>query len=138
MNNSNGYDNKGEYYTPYDEASQVNNPLAERKGTTSMILGIISLVSAITVIFAPLALVLGIIAIVKGKKYKSDSFNAKAGFILGIISVVISAIILIGLFLLIKNGIYYSYNYQSPMFFNNGFHRSFYFHSGFPFFHRYF
>lgn len=142
MNNSNDNDGNGEYYTPYDEANQVNNPLVEKKGTTSMILGIIAIVCAITGFLTPVALVLGIIALVKGKKYRKENTNAKAGYVLGIISIVIAAVLIGGFFLMASRGFGYHamgtsmYGTRSMM--NSGMHGSVFYQNGPHMYHKFF
>ncbi|MCR5732348.1 MAG: hypothetical protein K6G51_05370 [Sphaerochaetaceae bacterium] len=61
-------------------------------GTTPLVLGIMSVIFSLT--FSRLiGLILGIIAIVKGSKYRNVDNDAKAGWILGIIGVVLSGAI---------------------------------------------
>jgi uncharacterized membrane-anchored protein len=142
MNNSNENEENGEYYTPYDEANQVNNPLMEKKGTTSMILGIIAIVSAITGFLTPVALVLGIIALVKGKKYRKENTNAKAGYVLGIISIIIAAVLIIGFFLMMSRGFgYHSVHtsmYGTRSLINGSMHGSVFYQNGPHMYHKFF
>lgn len=142
MNNSNDSEGNGEYYTPYDEANRVNNPLVEKNSTTSMILGIIAIVCTLMGFLAPIALVLGILALVKGKKYRLENTSAKAGYILGIIAIVISVVMIVGFVLMISRG--FSCNsmgysvYGTRSFMNGGMHGSVFYHNGPHFFHRFF
>lgn len=142
MNSSNDGEGRSEYTTPYDESSRVNNPLADKKGTTSMILGIIAIVSTITGLLAPVALVLGIIAIVKSKKYMRVNTNAKAGFVLGIISVIIACLIIIGFLFLISNGSGYhtmhTSMYTTHSLINGRSHGSIFYQNGPHMYHKYF
>lgn len=105
MNKSHDNEGNGEYNTPYDEANQVNSPLADKTSTTAMILGIIAIACITTGFLAPVALVLGIIALVKGKNYRLENTSAKAGYILGIISVILATILIIGFAFLLIRGI---------------------------------
>jgi uncharacterized membrane-anchored protein len=142
MNNSNDNEGNGEYYTPYDEANQINNPLAEKRSTTAMILGIIAISCAITGFLAPVALVLGIIALVKGKNYKSENTNAKAGYVLGIISIILAAVLIIVFAFMIARGIGYhsmgSNAYGTRSFMNGGFHGSEFYQNGTHVYQRFF
>jgi uncharacterized protein YqhQ len=142
MNNSHDREDNGEYSTPYDEANQVNNPLADKSSTTAMILGIIAIACITTGFLAPVALVLGIIAIVKGKKYRLENTSAKAGYILGIISIVLAAVLIIGFSFMIFRGIGYhsmgygGYGTRSMM--SGGFHGSEFYQNGTHVFQRFF
>lgn len=69
-----------------------DNPHYEDRGTAPMILGILSLIFSLT--FSRLiGLVLGIIAVCLGSKYRYTNKDAKVGFVTGIIGICISAII---------------------------------------------
>lgn len=80
------------YSNPPDE-----NPKYGDRGTAPLVLGILSLVSSLTV-SRVVGLVLGIIAVCLGNKHKHVSEEAKIGFILGIIGICISAIVIFAFF----------------------------------------
>ena len=124
----------GEYYTPYDEASQVNNPLMERKSTTSMVLGIIAIVCSFTGMLAPIGLVLGIIAVVKSNKFRKENSSAKAGYILGIIAIIGAAVMILGFLLMMSHGSSMFIHGQS-IGFRSGMHGSYFYQNGPRFFH---
>ncbi len=71
-------------------------------GTTPLVLGIISVVLSLS-LSRVVGFILGILAIVKGGRYRHMNNDAKAGWILGIIGVTISGIFvfLICIFLLL-------------------------------------
>jgi len=126
MDNENKND---EYYTPYDESSQVNNPLMDKKSTTSMILGIIAIVCSFTWFLAPVGLVLGIIAVVKAKSFRKENGTAKAGYILGIIALIVSAILVIGFVVMMSHGTFTGYRMHSISS-GAGFHGSYFLQRG--------
>ncbi len=69
-------------------------------GTTPLVLGIISVVLSLT-LSRVVGFILGILAIVKGGRYRHVDNDAKAGWILGIIGVTISGIFVFLILLLI-------------------------------------
>lgn len=71
------------------------NPNYEDRGTAPMILGILSLIFSFT-FSRIIGLVLGIIAVCLGSRYRYENKEAKAGFIMGIIGITINAIIILG------------------------------------------
>lgn len=74
-----------------------DNPHYEDRGTAPMILGILSLIFSVS--FSRLiGLVLGIIAVCLGSKYRYTNKEAKYGFVMGIIGICISAIALFAIF----------------------------------------
>lgn len=77
-------------YQPYDESSCVKKTRSDDKGTIVLIIGIAA--TLLSIPFAVFGLPLGIIAIVKGSKIKLESTLGTAGWILGIISTVISSL----------------------------------------------
>lgn len=74
-----------------------DNPKYEDRGTAPMILGILSVIFSLT--FSRLiGLVLGIIAVCLGGKYRYTNKDAKVGFITGIVGICISAIFIFAAF----------------------------------------
>lgn len=69
-------------------------------GTTPLVLGIISVVLSLT-LSRVVGFILGILAIVKGGRYRHVDNDAKAGWILGIIGVTISGLFVFLILLLI-------------------------------------
>ena len=76
-----------------------NNKSKGDSGTVPMVLGLCSLILALT--FSRLVgFVLGIIAVVKGSKLRHINSDANAGFVMGIIGICISAVAFLILFLM--------------------------------------
>lgn len=87
----------GEFYENYN-CSPENNPDYKDRGTAPLVLGICSLICALT--FSRLAgLVLGIIAVCISSSIRKENPHAEAGFILGIIGICVS-IVFLGIILL--------------------------------------
>lgn len=105
----------------YGESSNDNNYYDRNsiyeQSNTSMTIGIIAIVFTIIPLLKPVAIILGIIAIVKGYKYRSVKTPALVGWLLGILSILASIIS----FLLI----YFGYSYCLTNVFN--FSRMFWF-----------
>ena len=77
-----------EFYENYNEGPQNRQNMGD-SGTAPLVLGLLSLIFALS--FSRLvAIVLGIIAIVMGGKTKDVCTEAKAGFVMGIIGLVLS------------------------------------------------
>lgn len=76
---------------PYNRNTEVKRTTSDDSGSVAMILGIIAIVCAVTGILSLIGLVLGIIAIVNGAKVRKFSSSGMAGWVLGIISVVVSS-----------------------------------------------
>lgn len=93
MSNENSYSDSSKQsdvnYQPYKEEGCVKNKITYDRASNTMILGIISIVCSITVVFTMVGFVLGIIAIVKGSSVRHESNAGLAGWLLGIISVVL-------------------------------------------------
>jgi hypothetical protein len=85
-----------------------DNDLAEKKGKTSLILGILAIVFIF--VFFPISIPLGILAITNGEqavKLNPDEKNGKTGIVLGIVSLSLVLLAIIGIYLLIRAfGIY--------------------------------
>jgi hypothetical protein len=80
-------------YVPYNQAPQNPNPAQQPGETSSLVLGILSIVFA-----GVIGLILGIVDLVKiGKRPKPYSGKVNAGRICSIIGIVLSVIVLIGL-----------------------------------------
>ena len=80
----------GEFYENYNRPPE-NNPDYKDSGTAPLVLGICSLICALT--FSRLAgLVLGIIAVCISSSIRKENPHAEAGFILGIIGICVSIV----------------------------------------------
>ena len=80
----------GEFYENYN-CPPENNPDYKDRGTAPLVLGICSLICALT--FSRLAgLVLGIIAVCISSFIRKENPHAEAGFILGIIGICVSIV----------------------------------------------
>ncbi len=81
-----------EYEESHRDYNNYNSDIVREKSNTALILGIISIVF----IFLPglnlIGFVLGIIAVIKGSRYRSRCGTAQAGWVLGILSIVFSSI----------------------------------------------
>jgi hypothetical protein len=82
-------------YQPYDESTMVKKTTSDDAGSIVLILGIIAIVSAFSFYLSIVGLVCGIISIVKGSSIRHYSSTGMAGFVLGIISVVMATILLL-------------------------------------------
>ncbi len=98
MINEDPYENKmtgNNNNQPYDESTMVKKTTSDDAGSIVLILGIIAIVSAFSLYLSIVGLVCGIISIVKGSSIRHCSSTGMAGFVLGIISVVMATILLI-------------------------------------------
>ncbi len=87
-----------EFYENYNRPPE-NNPDYKDRGTAPLVLGICSLICALT--FSRLVgLVLGIIAVCISSSIRKENPHAEAGFILGIIGICVS-IVFSGIILLL-------------------------------------
>jgi uncharacterized membrane protein HdeD (DUF308 family) len=93
--------------SPPDAGQQPSAPYSRRRngvGTAALVTGVVSLVLAVLVIFAPLALPLGLIAIILGavgmsRASRGEADNrgqAVAGLVTGALSIVVAIVIGIG------------------------------------------
>ncbi len=84
-----------EYYSNEPEQKNIKDG-----GTAPLILGICSIILSLS--FSRLiGLVLGIIAVVLGSKFKDHNSDAKAGFIMGIIGICLNTLLLFFLLLML-------------------------------------
>jgi uncharacterized membrane protein len=70
-------------------------PQRDNSGTTSLILGILSLVCGITGLASLVGTILGIIGIVQGNKNRKHDPLARTGFILSVIGLVLSSLLFV-------------------------------------------
>lgn len=83
---------------PYNRNTEVKRTTSDDYGSIAMILGIIAIVCSISGYLSFVGVILGIIAIVKGSKVRKYSSSGMAGWVLGIISVVLGgAVTIIGI-----------------------------------------
>jgi hypothetical protein len=81
---------------PYDgQEQQPYYPKKDNSSTTALILGILSLVCGITGVASLAGSIMGIIGIVQGNKNRKYDAEAKAGFVMSIIGLILSSVVFI-------------------------------------------
>jgi len=99
MDKDNPYDEHGsshinnDDYHPYDESNCIKKSKSDDRGTIVLIVGIVAILLSIPI--AILGIPLSIVALVMGSKIKDSSNLGQAGWILGIIGIVVSSLSII-------------------------------------------
>ncbi|MBK5201772.1 MAG: hypothetical protein JJE21_09635 [Spirochaetaceae bacterium] len=105
-------------YNEYEESNKSHGYYKDHdiqeKSNNSLILGIIAIVFTLIPFFKLIGIILGILAIVKGYKYRSENSSALAGWVLGILSLIFSSVSLLFIMFLFGHLFWLSNVFMGP------------------------
>lgn len=107
MNKYREYEDSGSYGYYKDHNIQ-------EKSNASLVLGIIAAVFTLIPFFKLIGIILGILAIVKGYKYRSENGAALAGWVLGILSLIFSSVVMFFMIFLFGHLFLFSHVFMWP------------------------